>query len=104
MRKSFGDNHSMGTVLLSKDDKIDQNNDYFPKTMVINGSEGDGETTSKNEDKTSNERGSIGDGAKHFNSKFEQEQQIEVTKVESIRTIKHGNNPSRADLGTQMIN
>ena len=73
MRKSFGDNHSMGTELLSKVDKIDQNNDYCPKTMVINGSEGDGETTSKNEDKTSNERGSIGDGAKHFNSKFEQE-------------------------------
>ena len=102
MRKSFGDNHSMGTELLSKVDKIDQNNDYFPKTMVINGSEGDGETTSKNEDKTSNERGSIGDGAKHFNSKFEQEQQqIEVTKVESIRTIKNPN-ASRVELGTQM--
>ena len=85
MRKSFGDNHSMGTELLSKVDKIDQNNDYFPKTMVINGSEGgDGETTSKNEDKTSNEKGSIGDGAKHFNSKFEQQEQqqtIEITKV-----------------------
>ena len=40
---------------------------------MINGSDG-GETTSKNEDKTSHERGSIGDGAKHLISKFEQDQ------------------------------
>ena len=75
MRKSFGD-HSLGTELLSKHDKIDYNhNDYYPKHQhaIINGSDG-AESSSKNEDRTSYERASIneGDGVnkQHLISKF----------------------------------
>lgn len=69
MRKSFGD-HSLGTELLSKHDKIDyNNNDYFPKHPIINGSDG-AESSSKYEDRTSNERASINEETKHLISKF----------------------------------